>query len=123
MDNDTLRGSALRYLPARQVGHGTETFAGVTMCTADGAPLGEFAGMVVEPGVRRTRFLVVERGGWLRSRRYLLDAETPAILDAGGRTLRVEADEDDLERFDARDVPEFSDDDLIQALFSGPAAH
>jgi hypothetical protein len=123
MENfDTLGGSALRYLPARQVGHGSGTFAGVTMCTAEGEPLGEFAGMVVEPAVRRTRFLVIERPGKLRSRRYLLDADTPAVLDPNGQTLRVEADEDDLERFDARTIPTFSDDDLIEALFAKPAA-
>src|SRR5262245_34235795 len=119
---DTLGDSPLRYLPARQVGHGSETFAGVTLCTARGEPLGELAGMIVEPAARRARFLVVERHGTLRSRRYLLDAQTPAVLDSSGRTLRVEADEDDLERFDARTVPTFTDDDLIEALFSQPAA-
>ena len=31
-------------------------------------------------------------------------------------------DEDDLERFDARTIPTFSDDDLIEALFAKPAA-
>ena len=78
--------------------------------------------MVVEPAVRRARFLVIERPGKLRSRRYLLDADTPAVLDPNGQTLRVEADEDDLERFDARTIPTFSDDDLIEALFAKPAA-
>src|SRR3954452_8588257 len=82
MDNyDTLGDSALRYLPASHMAHGSGTFAGVTMCTAEGEPLGELAGMVVEPASRRARFLVVERGGMLRSRRYQLDATTPAVLD------------------------------------------
>lgn len=120
MENQDTHQSSdteLRYLPARQVGHPSGTMAGVTLCTAEGRPLGELAGMVVDPAERRARYMVVSRPERHRTRRYQLSADTPTVLDAAHKTLCVEADEDDFERFDARVVPDFCDQDLLTALF------
>ena len=120
MENQDTRQrteTELRYLPAQQVGHPSGTLAGVTLCTPEGRELGELAGMVVDPAERRARYMVVSRPGRDRTRRYQLSADTPTVLDAAHKTLCVEADEDDLERFDARAVPEFCDQDLLTALF------
>jgi hypothetical protein len=90
------------------------------MCTADDEQLGSFDGLLVDPASRRVRYFVVERASALRRRRYLVPADTLATLDE--RTLRVQAHADDLERFDARTVPAFSDEDLITAMFAPSAA-
>jgi hypothetical protein len=120
MENQDTRQrteTELRYLPAQQVGHPSGTLAGVTLCTPEGRELGELAGMVVDPAERRARYMVVSRPGRDRTRRYQLSADTPTVLDAAHKTLCVEADDEDFERFDARAVPEFCDQDLLTALF------
>ena len=89
------------------------------MCTADDEQLGLLDGLLVDPASRRVRFFVVERTSALRRRRYLLTADTLATLDE--RLLRVEAHAEDLERFDARTVQPFSDEDVITAMFAEPA--
>ena len=89
------------------------------MCTADDEQLGLLDGLLVDPASRRVRFFVVERKSALRRRRYLLAADTLATLDE--RLLRVEAHAEDLERFDARTVQPFSDEDVITAMFAEPA--
>jgi hypothetical protein len=89
------------------------------MCTADDEQLGSFDGVLIDPASRRVRYFVVERTSPLRRRRYLVPADTLATLDE--RTLRVQAHADDLERFDARTVPAFSDEDLVTAIFAPSA--
>jgi uncharacterized protein YrrD len=110
----------LRYLDATHVEHPSGTLQGVLMCTADDEQLGSVQGVLVDPASRRLRYFVVERASALRRRRYLLAADTLATLDE--KTLRVDAHASDLERFDPRTVPAFSDDDTIAAMFAPPAA-
>ena len=110
--------AALRYLDATHVEHRSGNCAGVRICTADDEPLGALDGVLLEPATRRVRYFVVERPALLTARRYLLDANTPATLDTADRMLRVDAHEDDLERFDARSVMPFSDADLLAAMFA-----
>ena len=96
--------------------------AGLSMCTEEDDKLGSLEGVLIEPASRRIRYFVVERPTMLRRRRYLLAADTPASIEAGDRKLRVMAHEEDLERFDSRSVPTFSDEDFINVIFAEPAA-
>jgi hypothetical protein len=113
----------LRYLEATSVAHPSGTLGGLMICTHDNEELGALNGVLVEPASRRVRYFVVERPAALVSnRRYILTAETPAILDSDDRKLRVDAEAVDLERFDPGTVRAFSDDDRMAALFpSRPA--
>lgn len=113
------RTADLRYLDANLVQHPSGTMQGVLMCTADDEQLGSLDGLLVDPASRRVRFFVVERASALRRRRYLLAADALTTLDE--RTLRVHAHADELERFDARTVLPFSDEDSITAMFARPA--
>jgi hypothetical protein len=126
MANDQARPDALRYLDADQVKHPSGTLAGVTVCGSDDEPLGAISGVLVEPASRRVRYFVVDRRGRLLPRRYMLAADTPAVLEAGDQRLRilsnVDSNVDDLERFDARQVERFSEEDAITAMFAHPAA-
>jgi hypothetical protein len=112
----------LRYLDAEQVEHPSGTFAGHTLCSQDDENIGAITGMLVEPATRRVRYFVVERSGLLKSRRYLFPADSSPVLRAGDRKLCVLAKADDLERFDARQVEPFSEEDAITAIFARPAA-
>jgi hypothetical protein len=114
--------SDLRYLEATHVEHPLGTLAGLSMCTEEDEDLGSLEGVLIEPASRRIRYFVVERTTMLRHRHYLLAGDTPASIEAGDRKLRVMAHEEDLERFDTRSVQNFSDEDLISALFARPVA-
>jgi hypothetical protein len=122
MANDQPRPDALRYLDADQVEHPSGTLAGVTVCSSDDQKLGAISGVLVEPASRRVRFFVVDRKGALLSRRYVLAADTPAVLEAEDQKLRILSHIDDLERFDSRQVERFSAEDAITAMFAHPAA-
>ena len=122
MVNEQPRPDDLRYLDANCVKHPSGTFAGVTVCGPDDENLGAISGVLVEPASRRVRYFVVERRGALLRRRYMLAADTPAVLEADHQTLRIISNVDDLERFDARQVERFSEEDAITAMFSHPAA-
>ena len=122
MANDQARPDTLRYLDADQVKHPAGTLAGVTVCSSDDQTLGAISGVLVEPASRRVRYFVVDRRGALLPRRYMLAADTPAVLEAEDQKLRILSDIDDLERFDARQVERFSEEDAITAMFAHPAA-
>jgi len=112
----------LRYLDANQVEHPSGTFAGHVLCSQDYEQLGAITGILVDPATRRLRYFVIERSGVLKRRRYLLPVDSSPVLRADDRKLCVLADVDDLERFDARQVERFSDEDAITAIFAEPAA-
>jgi hypothetical protein len=104
------------------VEHPSGTLAGLSMCTQENETLGSLGGVLIEPASRRVRYFVVDRPTMLRRRRYLLAADTPVSIEAGDRKLRVMAHEEDLERFDTRSLQNFTDEDLITAMFAHPAA-
>jgi hypothetical protein len=122
MANELPSPDALRYLDADHVQHPSGTFAGLMVCGHDNHKLGAISGLLVEPASRRVRYFVVERRVALVPRRYVLAADTPAVLEAEDQTLRVHANIDDLERFDTSKVERFSEEDAITAMFSQPAA-
>jgi hypothetical protein len=121
MPNELSQPDGLRYLDADHVKHPSGTFAGLTLYGGDDHKLGAISGVLVEPASRRVRYFVVERRIALFPRKYILRADTQAVLDADDHKLRVLATEEDLERFDAH-VERFSDEDAITAMFARPAA-
>ena len=66
---------------------------------------------------------MVEAARLFNKRRYLVSADTPAVMSPEDNTLRVEERFESIERqrFDSRSVPRFSDDDLMAALFAPSA--
>lgn len=117
-----VRAGNLRYMAAADVAHPTGTLAGLTICTQDDEKLGAIGGVLLEPASRRVRYFVVEDAAMLSRRRYLLAADTPAVLDATDSKLRVDANAGDLERFDSRSFRTASDEDLVTAMFATPTA-
>lgn len=118
----TSDAHTLRYLDAGHVNHPFGTLAGLMLCSDTDEKLGTISGVLVEPASRCVRHFVVERRVALMTRHYLLAADTPTVLEADVRKLRVLAGSSALERFDARQVEHFSEEDAITAMFARPAA-
>ena len=112
--------SGLRYLDADHVEHPSGTLGGLDVCTAENEQLGPLDGVLIEPSTRRVRYFVVG-GARPAPGRYVLPADTPAVLDIGDRKLRVTAHVEDLERL-RETVADFSDEDVFTALFHSSAA-
>jgi hypothetical protein len=60
--------------------------------------IGDVEGLLVDTVSGRPRYLVVDSGGWFRSRRFLLPV-MHARLDADRRALRVDLDRETISRF------------------------
>ena len=115
--SDTTR---LCYLNADRVEGPLPDFGRLEVRGRQNHKLGRLDGIIIDPAERQVRYLVVDAPKLFGHRRYLLPL-APTQIDPDGRALRVDLDEDDLthvERFDDRDFPSFSDEDLVTALFS-----
>jgi uncharacterized protein YrrD len=93
--------------------------------SADGRPLGSIQGVVIEAAARRVRYFDVQSSGWFRRRRYLLEADQLAQVEPGRKALRLRVDSnvEEVQDLDAAALRQFSDDDLIAALFPSRAAN
>lgn len=114
----------LRYLDAQRVRCPLGTLADLALRSEDDEKLGAIEGVLIDPAQRRVLYYVVESPGWFRARRYLLPADAPARVHSQDRVLRFGAPAAALERreFDPESTPEFSDDDLLTAMFPPHAA-
>lgn len=111
---------ALRYLDANAVECPAGTLEGLSLFGRDDEALGVIDGVLINPETRQLRYFVVDRHRMFNRRRYLVSADTPAVMLPEDRALRVDIPSDAIERqrFDARAVSRFSDEDLLTALFS-----
>lgn len=112
----------LRYLDAASVLHPDGTLQGIRVFTEADQPIGSVEGVLIEPAHRRVRYYVVVRSTILRNRLYMVPADRVAILNSDGKTLRIDAEDELIERFEPSSVPPFSDEDLLQAIFPSNAA-
>lgn len=111
----------LCYLRAGNVLSPAGRLQGVTLESYTDEPLGTLDGVVIDPAERRLRYLVVQRRGWLRRGRCLLPIAGTMQMDREHGTLRVEVEPAQLDEcpgFDPASIPEFSDDDVLTAMFA-----
>jgi uncharacterized protein YrrD len=107
--------SNLRYLPAHQVAHEATSLGGFDVRDVAGEALGILDGFVVDSSARRVSYFVVEGRGWAVRRRFLIPIQE-ALMDAGARALRVDVRGcKQFARFDPREFPVFSEDDLVKS--------
>ena len=116
----TSSTESLRYLDANAVGCPPGTLEGLSLFDRDDEAIGLIDGVLIEPSTRQLRYYVVEAADFLRRRRFLVPADSPAVVLPEYKALRVDVAGDTVERqrFDSRSVARFSDDDLISAMFS-----
>ena len=114
----------LCYLAAQDVEIPEGTLAGVDLCSLDHKRLGTLDGVIIDPATRRVRYYVVESKGWFSAKRFLLPADQPTRLDSDEHVMHIDLDADHVRRAEfSRDaVREFSDEDLVTALFAPHAA-
>ena len=110
----------LRYLDAESVRCFTSNLSGFRVCTEDAQPLGSINGVLISPSSRQLRYFVIQTPGLFAHRRFLLPAETGAIVDEESKTLQigVRREQLDLQSFKLKSVPEFSDNDLLETMFA-----
>jgi hypothetical protein len=114
----------LRFLKADSVNCPSGTLADFRVVTADAEALGNVSGVLISPTTRRCEYFVIVSPGWLSHRRFLLPVGAGAVLADDPKSLRLTArkDELDLQAFTPHSVPQFSDEDLLTAMFARSAA-
>lgn len=110
----------LRYVDAECVRCSAGNLAGFRVCTEDAQPLGSINGVLISPSSRQLKYFVIQTPGRFLQRRYLLSADSGTTVQEDQKTLLIGArrDEVELESFQAQSVPDFSDTDLLEAVFS-----
>jgi PRC-barrel domain len=93
---------------------------GFRACTEDAQPLGSINGVLISPSSRQLRYFVIETPGLFAHRRFLLPAEAGVVVDEDSKTLQIGARKDELalQTFKLKSVPQFSDTDLLETMFS-----
>src|SRR5918993_5099499 len=110
----TTYASRLRYLNADDVDDGVVDFDGLDVRGADGSKLGDVDGFIVDATTGRVLYTVVDSGGWIASRRFLLPIGHAAI-DRDAHALRVDVERDTLmsyAEFHEERFRELSDEEL-----------
>jgi hypothetical protein len=115
--------SELCYLDAAHVNSPAGVLSELDVVTANGEQLGSIAGIVIEAAAGRARYLDIRSSGWLRRRRYLVEADQLAQVDPERKVLRLlSAEVREVQDLDRAVLRQFSDDDLLAALFPTRAA-
>ena len=96
--------SRLRFLDANDVHDDVVDYDGLDVIGADGDKIGNLDGFIVDAEAGRMFHLVVDSGGWFRSRQFLVPAGHARIA-ATRRALIVDVTKDAVSRF-----PEFHPD-------------
>jgi hypothetical protein len=112
--------STLRYIDAARVQSPAGALADVDLCDKHDRPIGCIEGVLVDPVERRLRYYVVESPSRRGARHYLLPTDWPAQVAGGGKTLRIDANPDqlaDCDDFHQSDARPYSDDDFLASMF------
>ncbi len=115
----------LRYLDAHHVDTPAGRLEGAVLVSPTKARLGRLDGVLIDPQRRQVRYYVVEaKRGFFSSRHFLLPL-TATRLHRDQHTLEVDIEVDQMRQLDEiepDDLPRFSDDDLITAIFNSDAS-
>ena len=115
--------SELSYLDASKVTSPAGVLSELDVLSAEGQRLGNIEGVVIHAAARRVRYFCVRSAGWLRQR-FLLQADQLGQLEIERKALRLRAGlgNEAVQALDAADLRQFSDDDLLAAVFAPSAA-
>jgi sporulation protein YlmC with PRC-barrel domain len=121
MQNDAQLSatSELSYLDASKVTSPAGVLSELDVLNPEGRRLGSIEGVVIDANARRVRYLSVRSAGWFGRRRYLVQTDQLGQVDGERKTLRLLVDlaKAAVHGFDAAVLREFSDDDLLTAMF------
>ena len=116
--------SALSYLDASKVTSPAGALSELDVLSAEGRRLGSIEGVVIDAAARRVRYLAFRLSGWFGRRRYLVNADQLGQIEGERKALRLRVDlrTEAVHDLDAMALREFSDDDLLAAVFAPHAA-
>jgi hypothetical protein len=106
--------SRLRYLDADDVDDSVVDFDGLDVCGGDGQKLGGVEGFIVDLASGRVLYIVIDSGGWFRSRRFLAPIGH-AVIGQDRRALILDISKERLHNypeFDEARFGAFTDADL-----------
>jgi sporulation protein YlmC with PRC-barrel domain len=120
MSNACASASELSYLDASKVTSPAGLLSELDVLSAEGRRLGSIEGVVIDAAARHVRYLCIRLSGWFGRRRYVVDADQIGQIVGEPKALRLRGDlrDDAVSGLDAKQLPEFSDDDLLAALFA-----
>jgi hypothetical protein len=123
-DDQLANTSGLSYLDASKVTSPAGVLSELDVLSAEGHRLGSIVGVVIEAAARRVRYLSVRSAGWFRDQLFLVQANQLGQIEVERKALRLRGDlgSDAVHGLDAAALREFSDDDLLAALFPRAAA-
>jgi len=90
--------SRLRYVDAEKLDTRVLDLDGLDVRNQRDDHIGDVEGLLIDTVSGRPRYLVIDSGGWFRSRHFLLPI-AHARLDEDRRTLRVDFDKETINRF------------------------
>ena len=116
--------SSLSYLAASKVTSPAGVLSELDLLTVAGKRLGSIEGVVIDAAARCVRYLDVQSSSWFGRGRYLVEADQFAQLEAERKALRLRVDikDESIHSLDVAGLHQFSDDDLLAALFTSRAA-
>jgi sporulation protein YlmC with PRC-barrel domain len=122
-DHQQVDTSQLSYLDASKVTSPAGVLAALDVLTTEGRRLGRIQGVVIDAAARRLRYIAVKTAGLFGGRSYLVEADQVAQLE-DGKALRLLVDirQEAVDGVDTRALREFSDEDLLAAMFASQAA-
>jgi len=114
----------MRYVAADDLDEGTLEFDGLAVEGASGEKLGEVDGFIIDVNSGRPYYVVVDAGGWFRSKDFLIPVGH-ARLDDRRKVLVSDLTRDRAAKFPGFDKGEFerlSDDELARFATTTSAA-
>lgn len=97
----------LRYVDADDLDDTNVDFDGMRVESPTGEHLGDVDGFIVDSETARPYYVVVDTGGWFKSKHFLLPIGH-AQFDEGNEALRADLTRDRVERFPGFDKDEFT---------------
>jgi PRC-barrel domain protein len=110
----------LRYLAASRVDTPVGALRDAIVLSPTEERLGTLNGILVDPAERRLCYFVVESGRWPSRREHLVPAGF-ARMEPKGKALYLDVEPErfgQCEECRSDRLPEFSDEDLISAMFA-----
>ena len=117
---DTM-AAHLRYIETGRLRTIDDRLDGAVVLSAADAVLGTLTGVLVDPLSRRLCFLVVESRSWFARHHHVVPFDG-VQFDRARNALRVDVDADGLREVRVDRLARFSDEDVIDAMFTPRAA-
>ena len=112
--------SELSYLDASKVTSPAGVLSELEVLSPDGRRLGSIEGVVIHAAARHVRYLCLRLSSWFGGRRYIVPAAELGQIEGGRKALRLQFDprREVVHGVDASAFRQFSDDDLLAAIFA-----